>query len=176
LNVTSLKYSTAGTRKVCDLIAEQPFFRGLSGAHLRTLGENARQTWFESGELIFKKGDLANRFYLILEGRIALETSAVDGQMTQLQIIGAGELLGWPWVLSPYIYDIRARALEPSEAIFFYGTRLLEQCETDHDFGYEIFKRLAEVMMQRLRATRRLLLERKRQTVALIYDWRPGQH
>lgn len=168
--------SKPGVKAVYDLIAEQPFFSGLSRAQLHTLADNTRQTWFEAGELIFHDGDLANRFYLIVEGRVALESSGGTTRTILLQSIGGGELLGWSWMFSPYIWGLRARAIEPTEAIFFYGTRLLEQCATDHDLGYEIFKRVAEVMMQRLRTTRQSRMEKHCPELPASSDWRPGQH
>lgn len=146
---------------VFDTIANQTFFKGLTAEHLRILADNARPTWFEAGELIFHQGDLGNRFYLIVDGKIALESSQKNGSALVLQTIGPGELLGWSWLFSPYIWDLHACALQPTEAIFFYGTFLRERCEQDHDLGYELFRRIAEVMMQRLQFTRRQLLDRQ---------------
>jgi CRP-like cAMP-binding protein len=57
------------------------------------------------------------------------------------------------------LWHFDALALEPTETIFLYGTPLREECETDHELGYELFKRMARVMMQRLQATRRRLAE-----------------
>lgn len=159
-----------------DIIAGQAFFRGLSDERLRQLADNAMQTWFEADELIFREGDVANRFYLIVAGKVALEALNGKRQVVSLQTIGSSELLGWSWMFSPYIWHLHARALEPTEAIFFYGTRLRELCETDHDLGYEVFRRVSEVMMQRLHTTRRLLLEPHRPELTPISDWQPGQH
>lgn len=139
------------------IIAEQPFFKGMSAEHLRTLADSAMQTWFEADELIFHEDDVANRLYLILEGTVALESSLANGDDVLLQTLGPGEPLGWSWLFSPYIRKLHARALEPTEAIFFYGTRLRAQCADNHELGYELFKRISEVMMQRLQAARRKL-------------------
>jgi CRP-like cAMP-binding protein len=142
-----------------DIVAAQVFFAGLSQEHLRTFADSAMQTWFEAGELIFHDGDLANRFYLIIEGKVALESSVKNGDAVVLQTLGPGELLGWSWLFSPYVWRLRARAVEPTEAIFFYGTRLRAQCELNHDLGYELFKRISEVMMQRLQIARGRFLD-----------------
>src|SRR5213592_3897674 len=50
------------------------------------------------------------------------------------------------------------RKHEPTTAIFFYGTRLREACEQDHDLGYELMKRMTQLVIQRLQATRKQLL------------------
>jgi hypothetical protein len=49
--------------------------------------------------------------------------------------------------------------VKPTRTIFFYGTRLREQCEQDHELGYQIMKRIAEVATQSLRATQRRLMQ-----------------
>jgi CRP-like cAMP-binding protein len=130
----------------------------LSQAQLRALADSARQTWFESDELIFREGDTANRFYLIVAGKVALESPVQGGRSTLIQTIESGDLLGWSWTFSPSYWRLQARALEPTDAIFFYGTRRLAACEDDHDLGYELFRRVAEVMMHRLHLARQMFL------------------
>jgi hypothetical protein len=39
------------------------------------------------------------------------------------------------------------------------GAHLLSMAEAHHDFGYELMKRVAQVVIQRLQSTRRQLLE-----------------
>ena len=140
-------------------IAEHPFLKGMSPVHLKTLADLAIHTRFEAGESIFREGDPANRFYLIQQGKVALESGDGDRGSILIQTIGAGDVLGWSWLFPPYYWHFDARALEPTQAIFFYGTRLREYCEEDHDLGYDLIKRMAQVMLTRLQATRRQLLE-----------------
>src|SRR5262249_8333411 len=129
-------------------IAAHPFLKGLSQRHLRTLVDAAMQSHFAEGELIFREGDPANRFYLIQQGKVALESSVTDRGQVLIQTIGAGDVLGWSWLFPPYYWHFDARPIEPIKAIFFYGTRLREQCEEDHDLGYELIKRMAQVVLQ----------------------------
>lgn len=135
-----------------------PFLEGLSARHLQALLASAMPSRFEVGQVIFREGDLANRFYLILRGAVALETFTQTRGTLLIQTLGAGEVLGWSWLFAPFKWHFDARAIEPTEAVFFYGTRLREQCEEDHELGYELIKRAAQVMMHRLQATRRRLL------------------
>jgi len=53
----------------------------------------------------------------------------------------------------------RASGDATHKAIFFYGTCLREQCEQDPAFGYELMKRTAEVVIKRLQAARKYLVE-----------------
>jgi len=113
---------------------------------------------FKKGQIIFREGEIANRFYLIETGRVVLESSDGLGEPVVIDTIGAGDLLGWSWMFPPYTWRFRARAVEPSWGIFFYGTILREYCERDHSLGYELFKRMAPIMIKRMQASRRKML------------------
>lgn len=142
------------------LVSQHPFLTGMSAHQLGILSDCALQSHFEAGQLIFREGDPADRFYLIIRGKVALESQTNRGR-TLIQTIGAGDVLGWSWLFPPYFWHFDARALEPVDAIFIYGTRLREECESDHDLGYELTRRMAQVMLQRLHATRQQLLQFK---------------
>ncbi len=116
-------------------------------------------TKFERGELLLREGDPANRFYLILRGKVLVESHASDRGDTPIQTVEGGDVLGWSWLFPPYYWHFSARAVESTEAVFLHGTPLRDECEADHDLGYELVKRMAEVMMKRLQATRRQLLD-----------------
>ena len=142
-----------------DLIARQPFFMGLDIRQLRLLTDSALQMSFEPGQVILQEGSPANRFFLILKGKVALESEGNDRSLILIQTLGPGDDLGWSWLFPPYHLHLSARALEPTETIFFYGTRLREQCEQDHDFGFALMKRITEVAIKCLRATQQRLIE-----------------
>lgn len=141
-------------------VAEHPFLSGMKPVHVELLCECAMQTEFAEGQLIFREGDLANRFYLIEEGSVALESAASKGRKAVIQVLGPGDVLGWSWLFPPYYWHFDARALKPTRAIFFYGTRLRTQCDEDHDFGYELIKRVAAVVVRRMQAAREQIARR----------------
>jgi CRP/FNR family transcriptional regulator, cyclic AMP receptor protein len=142
-------------------VAAHPFLMGLGSHHTRLLADCAMRSQFTAGQLIFRKGETANRFYLIERGKVALESSVGD-VVVQIDEVGAGDLLGWSWIFPPYVWHFDARAIESTTAIFFYGTILREYCEADQALGFELFKRMSEVMMRRLQAARVKLTESMR--------------
>lgn len=146
-------------RSLYVLIARQPFFKGLNAGQLQLLTESALEMQFEAGQTIFKEGSPANRFYLILEGSVLLESEMADRSSVPIQTLGPGDDLGWAWLFPPYLLHLTARALTPTRTIFFYGTRLREQCEQDHELGYQLMQRIAQVATQCLRATQQRLME-----------------
>jgi CRP/FNR family cyclic AMP-dependent transcriptional regulator len=149
-----VKTNDSGTHAELDAqVARHPFFLGLKPEHIRLLADCAMATQFERNQIIFRAGEMANRFYLIEQGHVNLEAGEEERPVI-IDRIGAGDLLGWSWIFPPYRWHFAARATEPTRAIFFYGTILREYCEKDPALGYELFKRMSEIMMKRLQRAR----------------------
>ncbi|MDH3445341.1 MAG: cyclic nucleotide-binding domain-containing protein [Deltaproteobacteria bacterium] len=142
-----------------SIIREHDFFRDLEPEYLRTLTGCTSNVRFHAGEIIFKEGTEANRFYLIREGKIAVEVFVPGRGAITIQTIGAGEVLGWSWLFPPYRWNFDARAAEDTRAFALDGKCLRDKCEDNHDLGYELMKRFSVIMTARLQATRLQLLD-----------------
>ena len=145
----------------------QPFLQGLSPRQLELLAENSMLAEFQAGDVILNEGDSANRFYLILDGEVELESQELGSEAVRIQSLGKGDVLGWSWLFPPYNWHFDARAVVPTRAIFFYGTRLRELCGNNHDLGFELMMRVSEIIIKRLQAARRELAKHKRQMAEL---------
>lgn len=146
-------------RTLETILAEHPFFAGLDARSLQIIAGCASNVVFEEGQMIFREGEQADRFYLIREGRVALEVHAAGIGTLTIQTLDAGDILGWSWLVPPYRWHFDARAVEQTRAIALDGECLRRKCEEDHDLGYELLKRFAEIITQRLQATRLQLLD-----------------
>jgi len=160
-------------KTLLDIVSHQPFFAELTESQVGMLTENARYRRFKSGEYVFHDGNLANRIFMVVAGKIALETPGQDGQFVRLQTVGVGEILGWPSPLPHSVRCLRARALEATEVIYYCGDRFRQLCDQDHDLGYHLSQRLAEVTMRRLQRARGLLA--RQPALVEAADWRPGE-
>jgi CRP/FNR family transcriptional regulator, cyclic AMP receptor protein len=141
------------------ILAEHPFLSGLSPRHLELVVGCASNVRFETGQYLFREEEEANQFYIIREGKVAVEIRMPNRSSITVQTVDAGEILGWSWLLPPYQWHFDARASEPTRAIALDGKCLRGKCENDHDLGYELLKRFAQIMEQRLEATRLQLLD-----------------
>lgn len=141
-----------------ELVAH-PFFAGLEPAYVSLITGCGSNTHFARGQYLFREGERADRFYIIRHGRVALETAAPQLGVRTIETIEAGEVLGWSWLFAPYRWHFGGRALEPVRAVSLDGACLRDKCEQDHDFGYEIMKRFAAIIIDRLQATRLQLLD-----------------
>jgi CRP-like cAMP-binding protein len=146
------------TESMATRVALHPFLVGMNHTQLTLLTDCAVAAHFKPGQVILREGEPANRCYLIESGNVALESGENFGEPLIAGTIGAGDLLGWSWMFPPYVWHFTARAVEPTEAIFFYGAILREYCERDPSLGYQLFKRMAPIMLRRLQAARKKLL------------------
>lgn len=141
------------------VLAAHAFVKDMA-PHLRQiLSDLAMRVSFVPNEIIFREGDPANRFYLIHTGKVVLEAHTAVGDRVMIETLGAGDVLGWSWLFPPYYWHFDARAVEATEAVFFFGTPLRTECEEDHELGYELLKRMSEIVINRLQVTRRQLLD-----------------
>lgn len=134
-----------------EQLAGLDFFRGVSTDHMREIARYSKRRHFPAGEVLFQQGDVANCFYVVNSGRVLIEFSS-SGEAVPVQEIRRGEPVGFSWFFKPENLHFTARAIEPVEAVFFYGTLLKEDCEIDHQLGYELMRRTSEVMLKRLEA------------------------
>jgi CRP-like cAMP-binding protein len=141
------------------IIAEHPFFEGLDSDFTKLMVSCASNVRFKAGTYILKEGDPANTFYLIREGKVAVEVFAPQRQPIIVATLSVGELLGWSWLLPPFQWKFHARAIDGVRAIALDGKCLRTKCEENHDLGYAVLKRFAQIMEQRLEATRLQLLD-----------------
>ena len=142
-----------------DIITAHPLFHGMKPAHLEALLDGATTANLKTGDVLFKEGEPANQFFLIERGQMALEAHEPRDGTALVQTLDTGDLLGWSWLFPPFVWHFRARAVEPTRIIAMSGARLLVNAERDHDFGYELMKRVSQVLIHRLQATRKTMLQ-----------------
>jgi len=141
------------------VLAEHPFLKGLEPQYIKLLVGCASNVRFNAGRYLFHEGEEANHFYMIRQGKVAVEIRAPEGGPIIVQTVGEGDVLGWSWLIPPYRWRFDARAVELSRAIALDGKCLRSKSEQDHNLGYELLKRFSGIIVERLDATRLQLLD-----------------
>jgi CRP-like cAMP-binding protein len=137
---------------VLDALRDHPFTAGMGGAQLDALADRAELVEIEADERVFGSGERAKYFYILLSGTAFLELETPVYRVT-IQELGSGEAFGWSALVDqPYrAFQVRARAA--CRVIRIPGDHLLRACEGDDRLGSLVFRRLAEIVARRLRAT-----------------------
>ena len=141
--------------KLKSLISKHRTFKGLNKKYFDLIFSCSSEARFDPGEIIFREGETANKFYIILQGKVALEAAmAPDRDPIIVLNLGENDVLGWSWLFPPHRWHFDARATSLTKAISIDGEKIRNECENDHNLGYELMKRFAQLIEQRLRSLR----------------------
>jgi len=146
-------------RTLEELISAAPAFSGLADAHVQLIAGCGSNQHLEAGERLFREGTPAERFYLIREGAVALEVDTPGRGPLVIETMHDGDIVGWSWLFEPYRWQFDARATVGTATVCFDGACLRGKCEQDHELGYQLMRRFAALLIDRLQATRLQLLD-----------------
>jgi CRP-like cAMP-binding protein len=148
-------------------LAAHPFLHGMSPDHLAVLAEVASDVTFPARHRLFEDGGSATRFWLLRSGYVALDLDVPGEGRVRIDTIGMGELLGWSWLFPPYRWAFGAAAASRMEAFEFDARAVRACCAADPALGYEVIRRLAEVVAKRLQSTRIRLITASSQSAGM---------
>jgi len=142
-----------------EYLSAHEFFSGFSDDVLKFLSECSRSRENKKGQILFRQGENADKFYVIRNGRISIQMPAIMGPNLEIQTLGKDQVLGWSWLISPYRWSFQAKAEEDSELLQFDGDAILARCEQDPKLGYALLKKFAGLMSKRLDAARQKMMD-----------------
>ena len=140
-------------------LLEHPFFKGMKEEDIRTIADCGEDANFEEGQIIFRQNEVAVRFFVLLEGTVSLEIQAGEQAPHVIQTRGPGDVFGWSWILPGEEWKFNARVIDPVKAIVIHTPCLYGKIENDSALGYELLRRFAGIMVDRLQATRMQLMD-----------------
>jgi CRP/FNR family transcriptional regulator, cyclic AMP receptor protein len=125
----------------------------LSPDQLRKLIPLVQERDFDAGQIIFREGQQSAFLYLIASGEVVLETTRGEASAA-VQKLGRGDTMGWSALTAESTTHFQARATTHVSVIALPGDRIRQACDADPALGYELMKRLLELVTERLDATR----------------------
>ena len=140
------------------ILVEHPFFKDLDEKHIDILVGCCSNVRFEPGEMITRSGETADKFYIVRQGRVAIEITPPGRGAIIVETVADGDVLGWSWLFPPYKWNLDSRPLETVRALSLDGKCLRGKMEKDHDLGYALYTRFAKLMLGRIRAMREQLI------------------
>lgn len=143
-----------------------PWFVDLAQSQLECLASIATLFEMEAGDILFKEGDREDYLYILLEGQLVLEMEVPTRGQVPFYTAETWDIIGWS-SLTPIARQRTAsvRATKPCVLIGLNSKLLQQTCEEDHELGFVVMSRLANVVANRLLTTRLCLLEIITQTV-----------
>ena len=144
---------------ITEYLSAHEFFSEFSDDVLKFLCEFSSTREIKKGQILFRQGENADKFYVVRSGRISIQMPAIMGPTLEIQAVDEDQVLGWSWLISPYQWNFQTKAEEDSELLQFDGVAILARCEQEPKFGYELLKKFAGLMSVRLNAARQKMMD-----------------
>jgi CRP-like cAMP-binding protein len=151
--------TTKAEFEIVTALRSMEFFHDMEQKHLHKLATIAREVTFETGDLVYKEGDLDKGMYLVQGGEVVIEMKALDQSYAPVLTIGKGQLFGWSSLFPGQRKRARARALKYTRAFLLDGERLNYLFETDHALENVVMRRMIKLVGERVYATRQKLVD-----------------
>jgi CRP-like cAMP-binding protein len=140
--------------EILETFNSHPFLAQLPARDRMALVAGAQPFTYRPGEFLAVAGTKAETFYLIQSGEVAVCSIQADFGELLVQKIGPGEVVGWSWLIPPYIWSFTCQAVGEVRGIKFDAWWLRDLCDRDHEIGYRVLKYLVQVIARRLTSMR----------------------
>jgi alkyl hydroperoxide reductase subunit AhpC len=115
---------------------------------LDTVAQRAEKVSFQRGEVIVSEGDVADRFYVIVRGEVAITRRTSEGEEMPLATLGPGQFFGEVGILAETRRTATVRAVDDVELLSLAWSTFQEALEqsdpTKRDFAEIVKERTAQ--------------------------------
>lgn len=129
-------------------IQQTDLFKGMDKDFVKEVFDITIKESLEEGNVLFREGDHAKNFYILLKGRVRLGTRET-GQVVHT-VSRPGEAFGWSSLVDRDAYSASAECIVPTKLLKIDREDLQKILEKDPVNGLDLFKRLARALGERL--------------------------
>lgn len=143
-----------------------PLFAGLQTGQLARIIALAHPTKVAGGELFFREEDPADRFFVLIDGRIKLTQLTPEGHQVVLRLIGPGEAFGGVGAFGGPVYPVSAEAVGEAHALAWTSAAMRHLLETESPIALNALHFVAGRLHDLQRRHRQMMTERVERRVA----------
>ena len=129
-------------------IQQADLFHGMDGDFVKEVMDITTKVTFETGDLLFREGDPADNFYILLKGRVSLRTGGV-GQVAHM-VSHSGEAFGWSSLAGRSTYSASAMCETHTKLLKASGEQVTRIIENHPEQGLVFYRHLALALGSRL--------------------------
>jgi CRP-like cAMP-binding protein len=141
-------------------------FQGLDQTTLAAVLAAARQRVVPAGRLFFREGEPARWLYVLVDGRVKLTQTGLDGHRVIVRLVGPGDLFGGIAALAETVYPASAEALEASQALAWSGPAIERLFRAHPQIAINVLRHLAQRVLELQDRLRELSTERVERRLA----------
>lgn len=129
-------------------LKQSDLFWGMDKEFVKAVMDVSTKDNYEEGEVVFKEGDPAQAFYILVKGRIKLSLGEKSRQV--YVAYQPGEIIGWSSLIGRDSLSAAAHCLEPTILSKLDRDDFLEILGKYPNEGSTLFKRVATMLGNRL--------------------------
>jgi len=125
------------------------FFEGLSDKNLSAIGDIAEIKTYEEEAELFKQNTNLSKFYMILSGKIFLNSRSPKGASITLDEVTPGHSFGLSAIMGDIETSFAATCAKQSTVITIHNDDMLKLFENNRELGYLIMQRVVQLFQSR---------------------------
>lgn len=129
-------------------IQQADLFHRMDKDFVKEIMDIATKAEFVAGKSLFREGDSAENFYVLLKGRVALKTGEI-GQVVHV-VSHSGEAFGWSSLVGRSTYSVSAMCEIPTRLLEIPGKEVIEIIHKHPQEGLVFYRHLAQALGGRL--------------------------
>jgi CRP-like cAMP-binding protein len=138
-------------RSVEEQIATIPLFAGLRPAALRMIAEIVVEETHLPGTVIFKQGDVGEKLYFVVAGRVRMTRDAPGKSDEEIASIGPGETFGEMALFDGESRPTDARAAEDCVLLAIHRDAFEDLLFVHKELAYEVLWNVIGILGRRVR-------------------------
>jgi len=133
-----------------EKLKKQDIFQLLRPEQVHRLSEAAKVMKFKAGEMIYSRGAVADRFYIVLKGQVSLRLPGKkEGLSVLIDELTEGDMFGGCVSAALDAYALNAQCTDDSEILVISVSALLAIMEEDPRLGYVIQSGISKIYFRR---------------------------
>jgi CRP/FNR family transcriptional regulator, cyclic AMP receptor protein len=123
-------------------LARAAVFEGLDEATIAALAASATRRAWDSGSVLFQRGDAGDYLLALTSGEVRLSISTPGGKELVLRHMGPGEVIGEFSLIDGQPRSADATVVQPSSGVLLQRDRFLQIAETHPKLGLALARHL----------------------------------
>ncbi len=132
-----------------ERLKKQDILQLLRSEQVNLLSEASKTENYSTGEMIYQQGQAVDRFYIILDGQVALRLPGKGGLNVLIDELTKGDMFGGCVTTQLDAYALNAQCTEDSQILVVSVSALKSIMDEDPRIGYIIQSRISEIYFRR---------------------------
>ena len=138
---------------VIESLGKVDLFAGIRVEGLERIAAICSEESYRLGEFVFREGDVGDKLFLILDGKIRISREVAGMGEEALAVLGKGQAFGEMALIDEFPRSADARVHERCRLLVLTKEQLEDLLLLDKDLAYEILWNFVRILSSRLRET-----------------------